>query len=178
MLVETFEEAVDHAYAHVFGDDFIGGGSLKELYDAGAWLSLARLARAMLGGSEGFSEYGFKRMMCRKHHDYGPENINKFGMEGVKVRLWDKVARHENLEKRLANTHSYFQEPLNESIKDTLLDIIGYVVISYMLMFRTFDAPLLADTKRFVPETNPPDEAPKVTVSDVHYDVWSKDLAS
>jgi hypothetical protein len=33
-------------------------------------------------------------LMARKQHDYGHENVEKFGAAGVKVRLCDKIARY------------------------------------------------------------------------------------
>ena len=36
-------------------------------------------------------------LLARKQHDYGPENILRFGNRGLLVRLHDKVARLENL---------------------------------------------------------------------------------
>jgi hypothetical protein len=64
-------------------------------------------------------------ILISKQRDYGHENIRRFGRKGLIVRLHDKVARLENL---LDNGN----EPSNESIKDTLLDIVGYSAIGIM----------------------------------------------
>jgi hypothetical protein len=37
-------------------------------------------------------------VLVKKQKDYGPENIRRFGRQGLLVRLHDKVARLENLE--------------------------------------------------------------------------------
>lgn len=72
--------------------------------------------------------------LCKKQHDYGHENINRFGTYGVIVRLSDKVERLDNLGK--------IDTPHNESKQDTLLDIVGYCVIALMLMDNTFNLEL------------------------------------
>ena len=72
--------------------------------------------------------------LCRKQHDYGHGNINRFGIYGVIVRLSDKI-------ERLANLNN-IDKPQNESRQDTLLDIVGYCVIALMLMDDTFNLSL------------------------------------
>jgi hypothetical protein len=69
-------------------------------------------------------------VMLKKHMDYGPANIaNAPGgaLNGVAVRLHDKIAR-------LANLLKTGNEPNHESIYDTLLDIANYGIIG-MLVF-------------------------------------------
>jgi hypothetical protein len=80
--------------------------------------------------------------MAGKQHDYGHGNIAKFGQMGVLVRLWDKIARYNNLVRRNADA-------VNESLQDTLIDMIGYVVIYQMLALGTFMFPLEADKEPF-----------------------------
>jgi hypothetical protein len=70
-------------------------------------------------------------LLARKQHDYGHKNITKFGMQGVLVRLSDKVERLINLK-----THKF--EARNESLLDTLRDIVGYCVVALMLNDETF----------------------------------------
>ena len=78
-------------------------------------------------------------LLCRKQHDYGHENIARFGFQGLLVRVHDKVARLENL----VNSD---KSPENESIKDNLLDVIGYCAIGMMLEEGTFLLNLEATT--------------------------------
>lgn len=66
------------------------------------------------------------KLLCRKQHDYGHGNINKFGMAGIIVRLSDKVERLKNLRSRGLTPE------IKESEVDTLLDIVGYCVIGHM----------------------------------------------
>lgn len=73
--------------------------------------------------------------VVKKQRDYGPENIAKFGMNGLVIRIHDKVARLENLVAK-------DKTPTNESVQDTLLDIIGYSVIALMWINKTFLLPM------------------------------------
>lgn len=73
--------------------------------------------------------------LCRKQHDYGHGNINRFGLMGVLVRMSDKVERFMNL--GLTG-----RTAMNESTHDTLLDIVGYSVIALMLLDDTFNLEL------------------------------------
>ena len=70
-------------------------------------------------------------LLARKQHDYGHKNITKFGMQGVLVRLSDKV-------ERLINLKTHKSEAKNESLLDTLRDIVGYCVVALMLNDETF----------------------------------------
>jgi hypothetical protein len=72
------------------------------------------------------------KLLCRKQHDYGHGNINKFGMAGIIVRLSDKVERLKNLRSRGLTPE------IKESEVDTLLDIVGYCVIGHMWNEGTF----------------------------------------
>lgn len=73
--------------------------------------------------------------LVRKQSDYGHENIRRFGRQGLLVRCHDKVARLENLLRSDA-------KPSNESIEDTLLDIVGYSAIGMMWERSVFLLPL------------------------------------
>lgn len=75
-------------------------------------------------------------LLCRKQHDYGQENVSRFGVNGLMVRTHDKIARIENLE---ARSHA---GPLNETILDNYLDLIGYCAIMAMWESGEFLNPL------------------------------------
>ena len=70
-------------------------------------------------------------LLASKQHDYGHGNITTFGLKGVLVRLSDKV-------ERLINLKSKKSKAQNESLLDTLRDIVGYCVIALMLNDETF----------------------------------------
>jgi len=74
-------------------------------------------------------------LLASKQHDYGHGNITAFGMKGVLVRLSDKV-------ERLINLKSKKSKAQNESVLDTLRDIVGYCVIALMLNDETFSLDL------------------------------------
>lgn len=80
--------------------------------------------------------HAFHAVLCGKQHDYGHDNINAFGLIGVAVRINDKYARLRNLTDR--------NEPLNEPLLDSWLDLIGYSVIAEMLINNTFNLELEA----------------------------------
>lgn len=77
-----------------------------------------------------------------KQRDYGHGNILRFGLTGVVVRMADKIERMKNLlrleAKSLASQSNDGFSPVNESIDDTALDIVGYCLIAVMLLSDTF----------------------------------------
>lgn len=78
--------------------------------------------------------------LIKKQKDYGPENISRFGDVGLLIRMHDKIARLENI---LAKTQNDFNRAISinsvqdETIVDTLIDIIGYSAIA--IMWSTID---------------------------------------
>ena len=118
------------------GGDVVTGGS--EEMRAG-WIELGRMARA-LGSNIDFLNYSaaFRGshqhvldIVLRKQHDYGHENISRFGRLGLLVRVHDKIARLENL----LGSGSL---PNNESIEDNIVDVIGYSIVAAMWEEGTF----------------------------------------
>src|SRR5699024_2319202 len=77
-------------------------------------------------------------VLISKQRDYGHSNITRYGIAGVIVRLSDKIARLNNLAARGL-------QPENETIQDTLVDIIGYTLIIRMLLNGTFELDLAED---------------------------------
>lgn len=81
--------------------------------------------------------YTVTDILIRKQRDYGSNNIMKFGVMGIILRLYDKVARLNNLlDKSFGNISAAISgnSVKGESIIDTLVDIIGYCTIALMLM--------------------------------------------
>lgn len=73
-------------------------------------------------------------VLLAKQLDYGPTNIiNSPGgaLNGLVVRLYDKIARANNLVKNNL-------EPTNEPLYDTFLDIANYGIIGLMVINKTF----------------------------------------
>ncbi len=69
-------------------------------------------------------------ILVKKNQDYGPDNINNApggALNGLNVRLFDKVSRLNNL---LTNK----KDPNYESIRDTFVDIVNYAIISILVI--------------------------------------------
>ena len=69
-------------------------------------------------------------LLIRKHHDYGPTNIGRSPggpLNGLRVRVWDKVARINNLIDSGA-------EPQNESLRDSWVDLLNYSAIALLVL--------------------------------------------
>lgn len=70
------------------------------------------------------------RLLERKQRDYGPKNIASAPggpVNGLMVRMYDKIARIENL------NHSGV-DPENESLLDSFMDLANYGIIGVMVL--------------------------------------------
>lgn len=69
-------------------------------------------------------------LLLKKHKDYGPTNISRSPggpLNGLRVRIWDKVARLNNLiDSGVA--------PENESLMDTFVDLMNYSAIAILVL--------------------------------------------
>ena len=68
-------------------------------------------------------------VLVKKHADYGPMNISGApggAMNGLRVRMYDKLARLNNLVDT-GDTPNY------ESIEDTLIDLANYAIIGLLV---------------------------------------------
>lgn len=75
-----------------------------------------------------------------KQKMYGHGNIARFGLEGIAVRLNDKI-------ERLINLSKHDGPVLFEPLMDTWLDIVGYSLIAIMWIRGWFMLPLTTDKK-------------------------------
>lgn len=74
-------------------------------------------------------------VLISKHKDYGPSNIASApggALNGLRVRLHDKVARLNNLIDKGV-------DPMHESLFDTFLDIANYGIIGMMILEQDWD---------------------------------------
>ena len=74
-------------------------------------------------------------LLVQKHDDYGSTNISDApggALNGLSVRLHDKVARLNNL---LSN----HKKPKNETIEDTFIDILNYALIALLVIEGKWD---------------------------------------
>jgi len=73
---------------------------------------------------------GAGNLLIRKHHDYGPKNIAHSpggALNGLRVRMWDKVARINNLVDSKVS-------PSNESLRDSFIDLLNYSAIAILVL--------------------------------------------
>ena len=80
--------------------------------------------------------------LTQKQLDYGYENINRFGTDGLLVRMHDKIARLENLVANRSKVSINDLEINFESIEDTLADLIGYCIIGCMVVRDIWKLPM------------------------------------
>jgi len=74
-------------------------------------------------------------LLIKKHSDYGSKNISQSpggALNGLRVRMWDKLARINNLvdSKR---------EPQYESLEDSFIDMANYAIIGLMVLREQWD---------------------------------------
>lgn len=69
-------------------------------------------------------------LLLKKHKDYGPKNISGApggALNGLLVRMTDKMARLEHL-------HYNKQDPENESLRETFMDLANYGLIAVLVL--------------------------------------------
>ncbi len=97
-------------------------------------------------------------IMVRKHQDYGPMNIAGAPggpMNGLRVRMYDKLARLNNLVDT-GDTPNY------ESIEDTFLDLANYAIIGLLVQRGQWEGlPDSYDTKKSGRTQRPTDTVSK-----------------
>lgn len=74
-------------------------------------------------------------VLLKKHRDYGPRNIADApggALNGLRVRIHDKIARINNLVDR----HS---DPMYESIEDSFKDLANYAIIALLVLRDKWD---------------------------------------
>jgi hypothetical protein len=74
-------------------------------------------------------------VLLKKHKDYGPKNIADApggALNGLRVRIHDKIARINNLVDR----HS---DPMYESIEDSFKDLANYAIIALLVLRDKWD---------------------------------------
>lgn len=78
---------------------------------------------------------GLAELLIRKQKDYGPKNISLAPggpLNGLRVRMFDKLARINNLVETGAT-------PQNESLRDSFMDIANYAIIAMMVLDDKWD---------------------------------------
>jgi len=78
---------------------------------------------------------GLAELLIRKQKDYGPKNISQSPggpLNGLRVRMFDKLARINNLVETGAT-------PENESLRDSFIDIANYAIIAMMVLDKQWE---------------------------------------
>ena len=113
-------------------------GMTDEDITAITWANIGAMASKIAAArEENFLLEEVHETVVKKQRDYGPENIRRFGRGGLLIRMHDKVARLENL----LNIDGG-GKPNNESIRDNLMDVVGYACVAIMWETETFLLPL------------------------------------
>ena len=71
-----------------------------------------------------------KNLLLKKHEDYGPLNISNApggAINGLRVRMYDKLARINNLYENSNDTPNY------ESLADSFMDLANYAIIGLLV---------------------------------------------
>ena len=74
-------------------------------------------------------------LLISKHKDYGPKNISQSPggpLNGLRVRMWDKLARINNLVEYMEDTKGF--QPQHESLEDSFKDMANYAIIGLMVL--------------------------------------------
>ena len=69
-------------------------------------------------------------LLISKHKDYGPKNISLSPggpLNGLRVRMWDKLARINNLVDKGV-------DPQHESLEDSFKDMANYAIIGLLVL--------------------------------------------
>jgi len=77
---------------------------------------------------------GLNTLYARNNHDYGDSFHQTFIEEGLamaRIRLGDKFSRFKTLS-RISPTDSTQQQVTDESIRDTLLDLANYAIMTVL----------------------------------------------
>jgi hypothetical protein len=78
---------------------------------------------------------GLAELLIKKQKDYGPKNISDSPggpLNGLRVRMFDKLARINNLVETGAT-------PENESLRDSFMDIANYAIIAMMVLDKQWE---------------------------------------
>ena len=79
--------------------------------------------------------HGLAELLIKKQKDYGPKNISDSPggpLNGLRVRMFDKLARINNLLETGA-------KPENESLRDSFMDIANYAIIAMMVLDKQWE---------------------------------------
>jgi hypothetical protein len=135
MLLPQFDEIVEN----IFKDKNVESELIEEQFSELAVIAFAAFcAEANITQRAAINE--IFDTVVGKQKMYGHGNIARFGLEGIAVRLNDKI-------ERLINLSKHDGPVLFEPLVDTWLDIVGYSLIAIMWIRGWFMLPLKTDKK-------------------------------
>ena len=79
-------------------------------------------------------------LLLSKHRDYGPKNISLApggAINGLRVRMHDKLARINNLYEYMEDTKGF--QPQHESLEDSFKDMANYAIIGLLVLRGQWD---------------------------------------
>lgn len=128
--------AFDYCLNKTNGLQVVDKDSLTTIHGWSLWDYLGAESLASLKMmSVDLTEKQMLDVLVSKQKDYGPNNIARFGSAGILIRIHDKLARYSNLFAKSDdnfNTAVMINSVQDETIVDTLIDIIGYSVVALM----------------------------------------------
>ena len=77
-----------------------------------------------------------EKILLSKHRDYGPKNISNApggAMNGLRVRIHDKIARINNI------IDSGNNKPQYEPLEDSFIDLANYAIIALLVLNGEWD---------------------------------------
>ena len=128
---DEFTSRLNHI-ADIAYDLAVGGRYARGLYSA--FDNVAEVA-TYLGVDQGDDLIA---LLVEKQKGYGPKNITKFGVKGIGIRLSDKAQRLLNLRSKGQDGNH------DESVKDTVTDMLGYCVVGVMNEMGWMELPIEA----------------------------------
>ena len=81
------------------------------------------------------------QLLISKHRDYGPKNISQApggAINGLRVRMHDKLARINNLVEYMEDTKGF--QPQHESLEDSFKDMANYAIIGLLVLRGQWDS--------------------------------------
>lgn len=130
--LEDLREFYDALTGRVWEEPDLDGAVIAAMW--GEFGARCRASAALLAGAA-IDWSTVIATVTSKQRDYGKENILRFGQIGLTVRVHDKLARLEHLT-------ATGRPPGNESLADTVLDLVGYSVLGILLARDWFELEL------------------------------------
>lgn len=115
-----------------------------------AWIYMAMKAfGCMKTMSPSLTSADVNKLLCSKQKDYGKNNISRFGIVGIIIRLNDKLARLLNLLDKNEESEILAVAVEDEPIYQTYMDIVGYCVIALMFTTKVKLSPNYTEIQQF-----------------------------